>query len=97
MGGLRHDWVIELLPFLEEQPLNDELEARPALVGSDVSPLARKRPALFTCPNGFDGDSSLAEIPAAHYLLEPPAQREVGKIIKTTAVANIGDTNRRFE
>jgi hypothetical protein len=65
-------WVVSLLPFLEEQTLQDELKARPALTGPDVSPLARKRPAIFTCPNGFEGDSGIAGIPAAHYLLSPP-------------------------
>lgn len=73
-------WVVALLPFLEEQALQDEFKARPALSGANVSPLARKRPSLFTCPNGFDGDSSLpgialAEIPATHYLYCPPPPR----------------------
>jgi len=65
-------WVVELLPFLEEQALQDELKARPALTGGNVSPLARKRPAIFSCPNGFDGDSSLAGVPATHYLFSTP-------------------------
>jgi prepilin-type N-terminal cleavage/methylation domain-containing protein len=65
-------WVVELMPFLEEQSLQDELKARPALVGANVSPLVRKRPPLFTCPNGFDGDSALAGIPATHYLFSTP-------------------------
>jgi type II secretory pathway pseudopilin PulG len=70
-------WVVALMPFLEEQTLQDELKSRPALSGENVSPLARQRPSLFTCPDGFDGNSSLpgrslADIPATHYLYCPP-------------------------
>ncbi len=78
-------WVVAVLPFLEEQALQDELKARPALSGENASPLARIRPPVFTCPNGFDGNSSLpgrslADIPATHYLYCPPLPRSlIGK------------------
>ncbi len=75
-SGQASGWVVELLPFLEEQALQDELKARPALTGENVSPLVRKRPPLFTCPNGFDGDSAIAGTPAAHYLLEELTLKE---------------------
>src|SRR5690606_22866990 len=69
-------WVVALMPYLEEPALEDALKRRPSLTGPDVSPLVRKRPALFTCPEGFEGESTLSAIPAAHYLIQlPPGRR----------------------
>jgi prepilin-type N-terminal cleavage/methylation domain-containing protein len=62
-------WPIELMTFLEEMDLGDQLLANPRLSPGGFSPLLRKRPTLFTCPSGYDGDSELAEVPAAHYIL----------------------------
>lgn len=61
-------WVIELMPFLEESALGDQLLTNPALSPGAFSPLARKRPTIFTCPDGLDDDSELEGVPVAHYI-----------------------------
>lgn len=61
-------WPIELMPFLEEASLADQLLAAPSLSPGSFSPLIRRRPTIFTCPTGYEGDSELAEVPAAHYV-----------------------------
>ena len=47
-------WVLAILPLLEETQLADHLLASPSLAGS-LSPLARRRPAVLTCPSAYEG------------------------------------------
>jgi prepilin-type N-terminal cleavage/methylation domain-containing protein len=68
-------WPIELMPFFEETQLDDQLLASPSLSHGSFSPLVRTRPAILSCPSGFEGDSDIPGIPATHYAFEPPAVR----------------------
>lgn len=71
LGG----WPIELMPFFEETQLGDQLVASPSLSPGSFSPLVRVRPAILSCPSGFEGDSDVSGIPAAHYTFDPPQVR----------------------
>jgi prepilin-type N-terminal cleavage/methylation domain-containing protein len=62
-------WPIELMPFLEETELADQLLSSPSLDPANISPLVRRRPTIFTCPSGYEGDSEIAEVPTAHYVM----------------------------
>ncbi len=68
-------WPIELLPFLEETLLGDQLLASPALSAGNFSPLVRERPTILSCPSGFEGDSEIPGVPATHYSFDPPQVR----------------------
>lgn len=63
-------WPIELLPFLEEKSLFDQLATSPSLSPGNISPLVRNRPAVYTCPSAYEGDSSIAGVPAMHYAMD---------------------------
>ncbi len=69
-------WNVELLPFLEEQHLADQLLGNPLFTTQRLSPILRQRPAGYTCPSAYEGESETAGIPAAHYAMEPPARRQ---------------------
>jgi prepilin-type N-terminal cleavage/methylation domain-containing protein len=68
-------WPIELMPFLEETQLADQLAASPSLSAGSYSPLVRVRPAILSCPSAFEGDSEIPGVPATHYAFQPPAVR----------------------
>ena len=72
--------MVDVLPFLEESALQDAIKTQPSLVGQQVSPLTRNRITLLTCPDGFEGDSELSGIPAAHYVVQPPPKRNTKKV-----------------
>ncbi len=55
-------WAIEVLPFMEDQDLANGLSGNPILDPASPLPLARNRPF-----SGYDGDSSVALVPASHY------------------------------
>jgi prepilin-type N-terminal cleavage/methylation domain-containing protein len=61
-------WSVELLLFLEEKALHDELTANPILNPVSLPPYAKIRPKVESCPMGYGGDSTIAGIPAAHYV-----------------------------
>ncbi|MGD9721377.1 MAG: type II secretion system protein [Pirellulales bacterium] len=65
--GMVGGWVIAILPFMEESALADEFARNPSLDPTTLSPLAHKRPFLLTCPSAYEGDSSIATVPASHY------------------------------
>jgi prepilin-type N-terminal cleavage/methylation domain-containing protein len=58
-------WAIAVLPFLEEQVLGENLANNPTV--QSVASVAQRRPMFFTCPSAWEGDSSIATIPASHY------------------------------
>jgi hypothetical protein len=62
-------WPIELMPFLEETQLGDQLLSSPSLSPGAFSPLIRQRPTILTCPSGYEGDSELDGVPVAHYIV----------------------------
>ncbi len=76
-------WPIELLPFLEEQSLAQQLAGNTSLSPGHFSSLLRQRPAIFTCPSGYEGDSTILGVPAAHYALAPVTRRS-GKFLDWT-------------
>ncbi len=61
-------WSVELLLFLEEKALHDQIMQNPTLNPAALSPYVTIRPKLETCPLGYDGDSTIAGIPAANYV-----------------------------
>jgi type II secretory pathway pseudopilin PulG len=67
--GAIHGWAIEVLPFIEEQALADQLDGNPIVDPANPLPAARLRPPLMRCPSGFEGDSSIPTIPPGHYTL----------------------------
>jgi prepilin-type N-terminal cleavage/methylation domain-containing protein len=72
LGG----WPIELMPFLEETHLGDQLLATPSLSPGSFSPLVRERLPILSCPAGFEGDSEIPGVPATHYAFQPPRERK---------------------
>ena len=60
-------WVVAIMPFLEEQATADELMAQPSLLPPNVSPLAKRRLPIMTCPAVVEelGDEDV--LPRAHY------------------------------
>ena len=67
--GAIHGWAIDVLPFIEEQALADQLDGMPVLDPANPLPASRLRPSLLRCPSGFEGDSSIATVPPGHYTL----------------------------
>ncbi|HTU24349.1 MAG TPA: DUF1559 domain-containing protein [Pirellulales bacterium] len=67
VAGTASGWVIELMPFFDEQELAGQLAGGQALDSPAVLAAAAQRPYLLTCPGGYSGDSSIAGIPASHY------------------------------
>ncbi len=62
-------WSVEILVFLEEKAWHDELMKNPTLNPVSLSPYATMRPKVMTCPMGRSGDSNIATIPLAHYVV----------------------------
>jgi prepilin-type N-terminal cleavage/methylation domain-containing protein len=60
-------WAIAILPFLEDAALADGLSGNPPLDPASPLSLARTRPITMTCPSAYEGDSSIATVPASHY------------------------------
>jgi type II secretory pathway pseudopilin PulG len=59
-------WAIDILPYLEEKPLADQLAGNPSLNAPNISEIIRHRPRIMTCPSAWDGDSG---IPTSHYAM----------------------------
>jgi len=64
-------WAIAILPFLDDQPLADGLAGEPSINQPSISLLVAHRPAIMTCPAGWEGDSSVSGIAASHYASSP--------------------------
>jgi prepilin-type N-terminal cleavage/methylation domain-containing protein len=62
-------WSVELLVFLEEKALHDQLTQNPSLNPVGLSPYAMIRPKIETCPLGRSGDSNIPKVPLAHYVV----------------------------
>jgi prepilin-type N-terminal cleavage/methylation domain-containing protein len=60
-------WAIEILPFIEESVLADGLSGHPSLSPLAKIELARQRPHIMRCPSAYEGDSTIATVPASHY------------------------------
>jgi type II secretory pathway pseudopilin PulG len=60
-------WAIQILPFLEEQVLADQLAGEPSIDIPSIAQQISHRPLVMSCPYGFEGDSSVAGVPASHY------------------------------
>ncbi|HEY2881453.1 MAG TPA: type II secretion system protein [Pirellulales bacterium] len=58
-------WAIAILPYLEETQLGLQFANAPRV--SLVAGPAMHRPNVMTCPDGWEGDSEIAGIPASHY------------------------------
>lgn len=73
--GLIGGWSIAILPFLEEENLAHSLTQNSSLDPVNLSPLARHRPAILTCPSADEPESSIPAIPAGHYSLHVPKEK----------------------
>lgn len=58
-------WAIAILPFLEEKTLWEQISNEPET--NNVKALVARRPFIYSCPNGWEGDSSMPSVPASHY------------------------------
>ncbi len=68
-------WTIEILPFLEQQALYDQVTVGTP-IASATSAL-QARPAILTCPVRRNQDAANADaIEPAHYVLIPVTRRE---------------------
>lgn len=78
--NLSGGWSIAILPFLEQDSLEQELKERPLAPPEDLSPHALRRPVIMTCSSAMVRDSSLPPIPRAHYLLEMGSNRKAWRL-----------------
>jgi type II secretory pathway pseudopilin PulG len=71
--GISGGWSVAILPYLEQSALADQLQSLPldAIPSQFVA-----RPAIFICPSVAEGESQLAAIPAAHYVLAAHSSRQ---------------------
>ncbi len=60
-------WAIAVLPFVEDGRLGEDLWNNPPLSSEVHRKLARGRPAVLTCPSGYDGECSEPPIEVSHY------------------------------
>ncbi len=68
-------WAIEILPYLEEIGLWQQLKDSPridSLSGNGIKPY---RPRIMTCPNGSDASSTVASVPISHYTMRVVVSR----------------------
>jgi prepilin-type N-terminal cleavage/methylation domain-containing protein len=92
-----NEWTIELLPFLEEEPLYRALRhTNPATV-----PVVRTLPAVYSCTAQSDVASRVADVPVCHYVLvidAPPDRRHnVTRISWKFADREMDLPNRKLE
>ncbi len=72
-------WAIAILPFMEDGNLYDGLSRSPPLDSAALPELARQRPFIMRCPSAWEGDSSIATIPASHYTAVIDRRRKVDR------------------
>lgn len=76
-------WSIAILPFMEQQALEQKLRERDLIPPEDLPVAARRRPIVMTCPSAVVRDSSLPPIPRSHYVLEIGSNRKAWRIADT--------------
>jgi prepilin-type N-terminal cleavage/methylation domain-containing protein len=64
-----NSFFIEMLPYLDEKALAKEIAANPSLDPAKLTPGARRRPRILTCPSAADIESTVPGVPAKHYLV----------------------------
>ena len=69
-------WSIAIMPFMEQGALAERPEENPSLDPGAMSPHARHRPAILTCPSADDVESPIPTVPIAHYVLVATANRD---------------------
>jgi type II secretory pathway pseudopilin PulG len=78
-------WAIAVLPFLGDEPLGDGLAGEPSINQPSISLLIAHRPAIMTCPAGWEGDSNIPGVAASHYA-SLPIFLEIGDLPVTTRI-----------
>src|SRR5262245_58780382 len=62
-------WAIEILPYLEEVAIWQQLKDSPRM--ESAAEFAQRRPIIMTCPNAWDGSVSISNshyaVPTSHY------------------------------
>jgi hypothetical protein len=66
---------------MEDGNLYDGLSGHPPLDPAALPDLARQRPFIMRCPSAYEGDSSIATIPASHYSAEIDRRRNVDRAV----------------
>ena len=67
-------WAIEILPYLEEVALWQQLKDGPRT--ASAAEFAQYRPKIMTCPDAWDGSSSISSIPTSHYTMRVIVSRK---------------------
>jgi type II secretory pathway pseudopilin PulG len=73
-------WEIEILPYLEEVALWQQLKDSPRM--DSVAELARYRPKIMTCPDAWDGSSSVSSVPTSHYAMRVVCFARVARLCR---------------
>lgn len=69
-------WSVELLEFLEQRPLQLQIQTHPTLNPVSLSTYVTTRPSVLSCPFGYEGDSTIARIPVGQYILAVDPERK---------------------
>ncbi len=70
-------WPVAIMPFLEQSERAEDLVHNPSLEPATMSPWARQRLLMMTCPSVFDDENEPPLVPLAHYALATSPTREV--------------------
>jgi prepilin-type N-terminal cleavage/methylation domain-containing protein len=73
-AGLAGGWSVEILPFLEQRALLDQIGARTPL--TSVPTVAYLRPAAMRCPSTTVGMSNVPGIEASHFVMSTNTRRD---------------------
>jgi type II secretory pathway pseudopilin PulG len=68
-------WAIEILPYLEEIGLWQQLKDSPRIDSLGGMGIIPYRPRIMTCPNGSDASSSIPSVPISHYTMRVVVSR----------------------
>ena len=74
--NLAGGWPVAIMPFMEQKERAEELVFNPSLDSALVSPIAKQRPVIMTCPSVLDDDNQPPLIPLAHYVMGTNPSRD---------------------
>jgi hypothetical protein len=69
-------WSVAIMPFQEDRERGQALAHNSSLDPVSMSPWARERPLVMTCPSRDDDDANPPPVPWAHYAMATNAGRD---------------------